>query len=158
MAWRSRSVVCLHGRRRSRSASPIRSSVGDGGAGRRDPRPAPLGGHRLLAGSRPAVSHGVARFLLARGYDVVPVNPSVREVLGRPCHPSLRERAGAGRRRRRVRRSEYAGRHVDEAIAVGAQAVWLQLGVIDHAAAARARAAGLLVAMDRCPAIELGGG
>ena len=103
-------------------------------------------------------SHGVARFLLARGYDVVPVNPSAREVLGRPCHPSLREVPEPVDVVDVFRRSEHAGRHVDEAIAVGAKAVWLQLGVIDHAAAARARAAGLLVAMDRCPAIELGRG
>jgi uncharacterized protein len=101
-------------------------------------------------------SHGVARFLLARGYDVVPVNPGVPEVLGLTCHASLREVPEPIDVVDVFRRSEHAGRHVDEAIALGAKAVWLQLGVIDHAAAARARAAGLLVAMDRCPAIELG--
>jgi uncharacterized protein len=100
-------------------------------------------------------SHGVARFLLERGYDVVPINPNVPEVLGRPCHASLREVPEPVDVVDVFRRSEHAGRHVDEAIAVGARAVWLQLGVIDDAAAARARAAGLLVAMDRCPAIEL---
>lgn len=102
-------------------------------------------------------SHGVMQTLIARGYEVIPVNPTCDEVLGRRCYPDLRsipETAGV-----EVvdifRRSELAGDHVDEAIAVGARAVWMQLGVIDRAAAERARAAGLAVVMDRCPAIEL---
>jgi predicted CoA-binding protein len=103
--------------------------------------------------SRP--SHDVARFLLDRGYDVVPVNPNAAEILGRPCHPSLRDVPGRVDVVDIFRRSEHAGAHVDEAIAAGARAIWMQLGVIDEAAAARARAAGLLVVMDRCPAIEL---
>jgi predicted CoA-binding protein len=100
-------------------------------------------------------SHGVARFLIDRGYDVIPVRPGSDEVLGRRCYPSLREVPQPVDVVDVFRRSELAGEHVDEAIAVGAKAVWLQLGVIDEAAAARARDAGLLVVMDRCPAIEL---
>jgi predicted CoA-binding protein len=100
-------------------------------------------------------SHGVARFLIDRGYDVIPVRPGTDEVLGRPCYPSLRDVPQPVDVVDVFRRSELAGTHVDEAIAVGAKAVWLQLGVIDDAAAARARDAGLLVVMDRCPAIEL---
>ena len=102
-------------------------------------------------------SHGVAQFLMARGYTVFPVNPQAgcEEILGQRCYPDL---ASIGQPIDVVdifRRSELAGAHVDEAIAVGAKAVWMQLGVIDEAAAARARAAGLRVVMDRCPAIEL---
>jgi uncharacterized protein len=100
-------------------------------------------------------SHDVARFLIARGYDVIPINPNVDAVLGRTCHPSLADVPMPVDVVDIFRRSSEAGRHVDEAIAVGAKAVWMQLGVIDAAAARRARAAGLLVAMDRCPAIEL---
>jgi uncharacterized protein len=100
-------------------------------------------------------SHDVARFLLDRGYDVIPVNPRVDEILDVECFPSL---AAIGRPVDVVdifRRSDQAGAHVDEAIAIGAKAVWLQLGVIDHAAAERAQAAGLHVVMNRCPKIEL---
>lgn len=102
-------------------------------------------------------SHGVMRTLQQHGYETVPVNPRCDEVLGRRSWPDLAavpDHLGI-----EVvdifRRSELAGAHVDEAIAVGARAVWLQLGVIDEAAAERARQAGLAVVMDRCPAIEL---
>jgi len=102
-------------------------------------------------------SHGVMLTLAAHGYEVIPVNPTCSEVDGRPSHPDLTV-AAAGHTIEVVdifRRSKLAGAHVDEAIAIGARAVWMQLGVIDHAAAQRARAAGLVVVMDRCPAIEL---
>jgi predicted CoA-binding protein len=101
-------------------------------------------------------SHGVARFLQERGKRVIPVNPHAcpGEILGEECQPDL---ASIGEPVEVVdifRRSEFAGDHVDEAIAIGARAVWLQLGVVDEAAAERARQAGLLVVMDRCPKIE----
>jgi predicted CoA-binding protein len=102
-------------------------------------------------------SHEVASFLQSLGKQVVPVNPNEDEVLGQRCYPDLDAVAGDGIRVDVVdlfRRSSQAGAHVDEAIAVGAAAVWMQLGVIDVAAAERARAAGLVVVMDRCPKIE----
>ncbi len=101
-------------------------------------------------------SHRITRFLQARGKRVVPVNPAVDEVLGERAYPSLLDvPAELGVEVVDVfRRSQRAGRHVDEAIAVGARAVWLQLGVLDEEAAARARGAGLRMVMDRCPAIE----
>jgi predicted CoA-binding protein len=86
---------------------------------------------------------------------VIPVNPAVDEVLGERCFPSLEAVPEPVDVVDVFRRSSEAGAHVDEAIAIGAAAVWLQLGVIDEAAAERARAAGLRVVMDRCPAIEL---
>jgi predicted CoA-binding protein len=99
-------------------------------------------------------SHRVARFLQEHGYRVIPVNPRVSEVLGERCYPSLAEIPEPVEVVDVFRRSSLAGVHVDEAIEAGARAVWLQLGVIDEAAAERARAAGLRVVMDRCPAIE----
>ena len=100
-------------------------------------------------------SHGVFGFLLARGYEAVPVNPVLagRAIHGRPVLASLDEAAPLDMVDV-FRRSADAGAVVDEAIRLGARAVWLQLGVVDEAAAARARAAGLRVVMDRCPAIE----
>ena len=101
-------------------------------------------------------SHGVARFLQQLGKQVIPVYPGEDEILGEPAYPDLASvPADAGVEVVDVfRRSEQAGVHVDEAIELGAKAVWLQLGVIDEAAAQRARAAGLIVIMDRCPKIE----
>ena len=100
-------------------------------------------------------SHGVFGFLLARGYDAVPVNPVLagREIHGRPVLPALEDAAPLDMVDV-FRRSAEAGAVVDAAIRLGARSVWLQLGVIDAAAAARARAAGLAVVMDRCPVIE----
>jgi uncharacterized protein len=100
-------------------------------------------------------SHRIAALLQRRGYRVIPVNPAVDEVLGERCYARLDEIEEPVEVVDIFRRSDAAGAHVDEAIAIGARAVWMQLGVIDHAAAERARAAGLRVVMDRCPAIEL---
>jgi uncharacterized protein len=101
-------------------------------------------------------SHSVARFLQAHGKRVVPVNPNAcpGQILGEECYPDLRSIGEPVEVVDIFRRSELAGVHVDEAIAIGAKAVWLQLGVIDEQAAQRARDAGLLVVMDRCPKIE----
>ena len=100
-------------------------------------------------------SHGIAALLMAEGHSVIPVNPEAGEVLGQRCYPSLAEVPGQVDVVDVFRRSDAAGRHVDEAIEIGARAVWLQLGVIDHSAAERAATAGLHVVMDRCPRIEL---
>jgi uncharacterized protein len=102
-------------------------------------------------------SYGVMKFLVDRGYRVLPVNP---QITGEHVHGEYvwRELAQIGEPIDLVdifRRSEAAGEAVDQAIAAGAGAVWMQLGVIDEAAAARAEAAGLKVVMDRCPAIEI---
>ena len=95
-------------------------------------------------------SHEVASYLQAAGYTIVPVNPRLDSVLGVRCHPDLASIPEPVEVVDVFRRSELAGAVVDAAIAVGARAVWLQDGVVDEAAAARARAAGLLVVMDRC--------
>ncbi len=101
-------------------------------------------------------SHRVAAFLKARGYRVIPVNPgqAAQQALGETVVATLAE-AGPVDMVDIFRRSEEAGAVADEAVAVGAKVVWMQLGVIDEAAATRARAAGLQVVMDRCPAIEI---
>ena len=103
-------------------------------------------------------SHRIADLLARRGNRLVPVNPHAagEEILGAPCVASVTELgAGAVDVVDIFRRADKAGAHVDEAIAIGARAVWMQLGVIDEGAAERARAAGLDVIMDRCPAIEI---
>jgi len=98
--------------------------------------------------SRP--SHGVSSYMRRFGYRVIPVNPNETEVFDEKAYPDL---AAVPEKIDLVdvfRRSDEAGTAVDEAIAVGAKAVWLQEGVIDRSAAQRALDAGLLVVMDRC--------
>ena len=103
----------------------------------------------LSANSR-RPSHGVARYLQRVGYHIIPVNPNVTEVLGERAYATLSELPKPVDVVEVFRRSEFAGAIVDEAIAIGARAVWLQDGVVDEAAAERARAAGLDVVMDDC--------
>jgi predicted CoA-binding protein len=102
-------------------------------------------------------SHRIARLLKERGFRVIPVNPNVTEVLGERAYSSVSDVPEAEHIEvvDIFRRADRAGAHVDEAIAIGARAVWMQLGVVDEAAAQRALAAGLSVVMNRCPAIEL---
>ena len=102
-------------------------------------------------------SHEVMAFLQSRGYRVIPVNPAVagQTILGEQVRASLAEIEEPIDLVDVFRNSEAAGAVVDEAIAAKAKAVWMQLGVIHEAGAARARAAGLAVVMDRCPKIEI---
>lgn len=95
-------------------------------------------------------SNGVAGYMKRSGYRVIPVNPNEQEVFGEKAYPSLADVPEKIDLVDIFRRSEEAGQAVDEAIKVGAKAVWLQEGVIDHNAARRAQDAGLLVVMDRC--------
>ena len=102
-------------------------------------------------------SYGVMAMLQRHGYRVIPVNP---QITGEHIHGEFvfRDLSQLGDPIDIVdifRNSAAAGEAVDQAIAVGAKAVWMQLGVINHAAAARAEAAGLRVVMDRCPAIDI---
>lgn len=103
--------------------------------------------------SRPA--WGVAWRLQQGGKKIVPINLIGEDVLGETSYPSLCDVPFAVDVADMFRRSSEVGAHVDEAIDVRVKAVWLQLGVIDLAACARAAAAGLDVVMDRCSAVEL---
>jgi uncharacterized protein len=106
-------------------------------------------------------SHGVTRTLIRHGYEVIPIYPVATTIHGLATVPDLATAAARRPPGRPIevidifRASHRAGQHVDEAIAIGAKAVWMQLGVIDEAAAERAERAGLLIVMDRCPAIDL---
>ncbi len=102
-------------------------------------------------------SNGVMRTLQSHGYRVIPVNPQItgEHVHGEYVFGRLEQLGDPIDIVDVFRRSDAVGEVVDEAIAAGAKAVWMQLGVVNEAAAARAEAAGLKVVMDRCPAIEL---
>lgn len=102
-------------------------------------------------------SHGVMRFLQGKGYKVLPVNPGLaeQELLGETVYASLADIPQPIDMVDIFRNSEAAGPITDEAIAVGAKVVWMQLDVVNEPAAERALAAGLKVVMNRCPHIEL---
>ena len=104
-------------------------------------------------------SHSVAAYLARRGYRVIPVNPGLagQIALGEVVRASLAEISDPVDMVDIFRRSEEAGAVVDQALAAfpGLKAVWMQLGVVDEAAAARAEARGVIAVMNRCPAIEI---
>ena len=102
--------------------------------------------------SRP--SNMVGRYLLAAGYTVIPVNPGHNEILGKKCYPSLTDINEQVDIVDIFRRSEDVMPVVEEAIAISAKVVWMQLGIVNPQAAARAEEAGLTVIMDRCIKID----
>jgi predicted CoA-binding protein len=103
-----------------------------------------------LSSSPQRPSNSVAGYMRRQGYRVIPVNPNEDQVFGEKSFPSLLDIPQKVDLVDIFRRSDAAGAVVDEAIKIGAKAVWLQEGVIDEAAAQRAADAGLMVVMDRC--------
>lgn len=103
-------------------------------------------------------SYFVGKYLLEHGYTMIPVNPKYTEVLGQRCYPDLASARAAGAIDMVdcFRKSDDIGPLAEQAIAIGARCLWLQLGVVNETAKARARAAGLDVVMDRCVKIEHG--
>ena len=95
-------------------------------------------------------SHGIAQYLIDHGYDVIPVNPGADEILGRKAYPDLNSIPRKVDVVQIFRPSEDVPQIVDQAIQIGAKAVWMQAGISNPQAAEAARAAGLLVVMDRC--------
>ena len=101
-------------------------------------------------------SYEVSHYMQAQGWNIVPINPNASSILGQTCYPSLTEAA----RHHRIelvnvfRNSADVPPVVDEAIAIGAQGVWLQMGVVNDMAAEKARGAGMRVVQDRCLMVE----
>jgi predicted CoA-binding protein len=99
-------------------------------------------------------SYFAAKYMLDRGYRVIPVNPAYTEVLGQRCYPSLREIPEKVEIVDCFRKSEEIVPLAEDAIAIGAKVLWMQIGVINEDAAQKAEDAGLEVVMDRCVKIE----
>jgi predicted CoA-binding protein len=101
------------------------------------------------------ISHRVAAFLQSKGYRIIPVNPTVDgEILGETVYPSIQSIPEGFDAVDVFRRAEDIPGVVDDAIAAGARVIWIQLGIVNEAAAARAEAAGMTVVMDRCMMAE----
>jgi predicted CoA-binding protein len=99
-------------------------------------------------------SYFAAKYMLDHGYRVIPVNPSYQEVLGQKCYPGLRDIPDKIDIVDCFRKSEEIGPLADDAIAIGAKVLWMQIGVVNEAAAEKAARAGLDVVMNRCVKIE----
>ena len=101
-------------------------------------------------------SHAIARLLMRRGHKVIPVNPGHTEILGVKCYPDLLSIPEKVEMVDVFRRSEFVPDVASQAIQIGAKILWTQLGVWSEEAARKAQNAGMIVIMDRCPAIEYG--
>jgi predicted CoA-binding protein len=107
-----------------------------------------------LSGDPSRTAYSIARLLQQRGKRIVPVHPSAPTVLGEQGYASLADIPFPVDVVDVFRRSESAGQFADEAVAIGARAVWFQLGVVDHDAFRRTTEAGVPMVMDTCPAME----
>ena len=107
-----------------------------------------------LSGNPGRTAYSIARLLQQRGKRIVPVHPDAPTVLGEQGYPTLADIPFPVDVVDVFRRSESAGRFADEAVAIGARAVWFQLGVVDHEAFRRTTQAGVPMVMDTCPAME----
>ncbi len=103
-----------------------------------------------LSGKKSRPSYGVSEYLQRVGYRIIPVNPNETSILGERAYPSLEAIPEKVDIVDVFRRSEFVAPVVDSAIAIGAKAIWMQEGVVHEDGAAKARAAGLVVVMDRC--------
>ena len=111
-----------------------------------------------ISGNELRPSHMVMKYLLEKGYDVIPVNPGLagKEILGRKVHAALKDIPVAIDMVDIFRNSEAAGDITDEAIPLKPKVIWMQLTVRNDAAAAKAEAAGIKIVMNRCPKMEYG--
>jgi uncharacterized protein len=108
-----------------------------------------------LSGNPDRPAYRVSQYLIDRGYEIIPVNPQESEILGRKAYPSLGAIGGDIDIVDVFRRSDQTEPIIDEAIKVGAKAIWLQEGVVNEAGALRAQVAGLMMVQDRCIKKEL---
>jgi predicted CoA-binding protein len=108
-----------------------------------------------LSGNPDRPAYRVSQYLIDRGYEIIPVNPQESEILGQKAYPNLSAIGGDIDIVDVFRRSDQTDPIIDEAIKIGAKAIWLQEGVINEAGALRAQAAGLVVVQDRCIKKEL---